>query len=305
MTPRTAATAFRIVAVAEALLLGRPAGRHVREVRPRDHRAGRARSSARSTARIFVAYVVVALVAEPGAALVRRARRCSPWSAPSRRWPPCGSSGWPPATTSCRASRRFRPPDRRATRRRSLRSRSCPNPSCRPPPAPSWRAPPVCSARGGRRAWSPGSSGTAGSPGRPAAATCPSRTPTSSTGSGSISKTITAVVVMRLRDEGLLHLDDPLDRHLPGTPLGDRTIGQLLSHLAGASAESPGGWWERTPGGSLDDLAARAGRRRPRRGPAVPLLQPRVRPARRAGRPHARAPPGTTPSPPRCSRRWA
>ncbi|MET0765775.1 MAG: serine hydrolase domain-containing protein [Blastococcus sp.] len=72
---------------------------------------------------------------------------------------------------------------------------------------------------------------------------------------GSISKTVTAVVVMRLRDEGLLHLDDPLDRHLPGTPLGDRTIGQLLSHLAGASAESPGGWWERTPGGSLDDLA--------------------------------------------------
>jgi CubicO group peptidase (beta-lactamase class C family) len=72
---------------------------------------------------------------------------------------------------------------------------------------------------------------------------------------GSISKTVTAVLVMRLRDEGALHLDDALDRHLPGTPLGDRTIGQLLSHLAGASAESPGGWWERTPGGSLDDLA--------------------------------------------------
>jgi CubicO group peptidase (beta-lactamase class C family) len=71
---------------------------------------------------------------------------------------------------------------------------------------------------------------------------------------GSISKTVTAVVVMRLRDEGLLHLDDTLDQHLPGTPLGDRTIGQLLSHLAGASAESPGGWWERTPGGTLDDL---------------------------------------------------
>jgi CubicO group peptidase (beta-lactamase class C family) len=71
---------------------------------------------------------------------------------------------------------------------------------------------------------------------------------------GSISKTVTAVVVMRLRDEGRLHLDDVLDRHLPGTPLGDRTIGQLLSHLAGASAESPGGWWERTPGGSLAEL---------------------------------------------------
>jgi CubicO group peptidase (beta-lactamase class C family) len=72
---------------------------------------------------------------------------------------------------------------------------------------------------------------------------------------GSISKTVTAVAVMRLRDEGRLHLDDPLDRHLPGTPFGDRTIGQLLSHLGGASAESPGGWWERTPGGSLEELA--------------------------------------------------
>src|SRR5215210_3893060 len=71
---------------------------------------------------------------------------------------------------------------------------------------------------------------------------------------GSISKTVTAVAVMRLRDEGRLGLDDPLDRHLPGTPFGDRTIGQLLSHLAGASAESPGGWGERTPGGSLDEL---------------------------------------------------
>jgi CubicO group peptidase (beta-lactamase class C family) len=72
---------------------------------------------------------------------------------------------------------------------------------------------------------------------------------------GSISKTVTAVAVLRLRDEGRLSLDDPLERHLPATPLGDRTIGQLLSHLAGASSESPGEWWERSPGGSLTDLA--------------------------------------------------
>jgi CubicO group peptidase (beta-lactamase class C family) len=75
---------------------------------------------------------------------------------------------------------------------------------------------------------------------------------------GSISKTITAIVVMRLRDEGRLHLDDLLDQHVPGTPFGNRTIGQLLSHLAGGSAESPGGWWERTPGGALADLALTA-----------------------------------------------
>ena len=30
---------------------------------------------------------------------------------------------------------------------------------------------------------------------------------------GSISKTVTAVAVLRLRDEGRVHLDDPLDRH--------------------------------------------------------------------------------------------
>src|SRR3954464_1241175 len=72
---------------------------------------------------------------------------------------------------------------------------------------------------------------------------------------GSISKTVTAIAGLRLGDEGRLGLDDPLDRHLPGTPLGDRTVGQLLSHLAGASAESPGDWWERTPGGSVDGLA--------------------------------------------------
>ncbi|MFW3173100.1 serine hydrolase domain-containing protein [Geodermatophilus sp. CPCC 206100] len=71
---------------------------------------------------------------------------------------------------------------------------------------------------------------------------------------GSISKTVTAVAVLRLRDEGRLRLDDPLDRHVPGTPLGERTVGQLLAHVAGAAAESPGSWWERTPGGSLADL---------------------------------------------------
>ncbi len=72
---------------------------------------------------------------------------------------------------------------------------------------------------------------------------------------GSISKTITAITVLRLRDEGVVDLDDPLERHLPGTPLGERTLGQLLSHLAGAGSESPGVWWERAPGTTLEGLA--------------------------------------------------
>ncbi len=65
---------------------------------------------------------------------------------------------------------------------------------------------------------------------------------------GSITKTFTAVLVMRLRDEGLLDLGDPLEKHLPGTGVGEVTVAQLLSHTAGLAAETPGPWWERTPG---------------------------------------------------------
>ncbi|MFJ2646018.1 serine hydrolase domain-containing protein [Streptomyces sp. NPDC087420] len=72
---------------------------------------------------------------------------------------------------------------------------------------------------------------------------------------GSITKTFTAVLVMRLRDEGLLDLGDPLERHLPGTGVGDATIFQLLGHSAGLAAETPGAWWERTPGTLRPTLA--------------------------------------------------
>ncbi|MEV6962656.1 serine hydrolase domain-containing protein [Streptomyces sp. NPDC051207] len=72
---------------------------------------------------------------------------------------------------------------------------------------------------------------------------------------GSITKTFTAVLVMRLRDEGLLDLADPLDKHLPGSGAGESTIVQLLSHTAGLAAESPGPWWERTPGSLRPELA--------------------------------------------------
>ncbi|WP_225727308.1 MULTISPECIES: serine hydrolase [unclassified Nocardia] len=73
---------------------------------------------------------------------------------------------------------------------------------------------------------------------------------------GSITKSLVATVVLRLRDEGRLDLSDPLDRHVPGSPMGDRTIAQLLSHTAGVRAESPGDWWERTEGGDWAELAA-------------------------------------------------
>ncbi|WP_405163669.1 beta-lactamase family protein [Nocardia sp. NBC_01499] len=72
---------------------------------------------------------------------------------------------------------------------------------------------------------------------------------------GSITKSMVAAVVLRLRDEGKLDLADPLDKHVPGAPLGDRTVAQLLSHTSGLRAESPGDWWERTEGGDWAELA--------------------------------------------------
>ncbi|MEV0090542.1 serine hydrolase domain-containing protein [Streptomyces sp. NPDC050738] len=78
---------------------------------------------------------------------------------------------------------------------------------------------------------------------------------------GSITKTFTAVVVLRLRDEGLLDLGDPLEKHLPGTGAGDVTIAQLLGHTAGLAAETPGAWWERTPGTERPELADVLGER--------------------------------------------
>src|SRR4051794_24081666 len=69
---------------------------------------------------------------------------------------------------------------------------------------------------------------------------------------GSITKTFIAVLVMRLRDEGRLDLNDELDKHLGGTSFGHLTIAQLLSHTGGLMSEAPGAWWERAPG---DDWA--------------------------------------------------
>lgn len=83
---------------------------------------------------------------------------------------------------------------------------------------------------------------------------------------GSITKTFTAVLVMRLRDEGLLDLADPLEKHLPGSGAGEATVAQLLSHTGGLAAESPGPWWERTPGSLRPELADVLGEQ-PRRHP--------------------------------------
>jgi len=73
---------------------------------------------------------------------------------------------------------------------------------------------------------------------------------------GSITKTFVAVEVLRMRDEGLLDLSDPLRRHIDDAPFGDITIAQLLSHTSGLQAETNGPWWERTAGGTWAELMA-------------------------------------------------
>jgi CubicO group peptidase (beta-lactamase class C family) len=71
---------------------------------------------------------------------------------------------------------------------------------------------------------------------------------------GSITKSLTAAVVLRLRDDDRLSLDDPLERHLPGTGIGAVPLRQLLAHAGGLQREPDGPWWERAAGSPLAAL---------------------------------------------------
>jgi CubicO group peptidase (beta-lactamase class C family) len=73
---------------------------------------------------------------------------------------------------------------------------------------------------------------------------------------GSITKSMTAALVLQLRDEGLLDLADPVGRHVPDAPYADRTLRSLLSHASGIRAEPVGPWWERSPGVDWPTLAS-------------------------------------------------
>jgi CubicO group peptidase (beta-lactamase class C family) len=59
----------------------------------------------------------------------------------------------------------------------------------------------------------------------------------------SITKTVTAVGILQLRDEGKLNLEDRLTRHVPEAK-HDPTIRGLLTHLSGIQREVPGDVWE-------------------------------------------------------------
>jgi CubicO group peptidase (beta-lactamase class C family) len=57
-------------------------------------------------------------------------------------------------------------------------------------------------------------------------------------------KTFTATMVMALRDEGRLTLEDPLETHLPEVSHRGLTVRQCLAHLSGLQREPVGDVWE-------------------------------------------------------------
>jgi CubicO group peptidase (beta-lactamase class C family) len=80
----------------------------------------------------------------------------------------------------------------------------------------------------------------------------------------SITKTLTAAMMFRLRDDGLLALDDPLERFLPefaavrerGGRRRDVTIRRLLTHHSGLTTETPLPSWSAAQFPSRDEVLA-------------------------------------------------
>lgn len=73
---------------------------------------------------------------------------------------------------------------------------------------------------------------------------------------GSITKTMTAVLVMQARDEGKLDLTDTLSDHLGSVGYAEVTLRDALAHTSGMQSEPRGQWWERTRGSDFDTVAA-------------------------------------------------
>src|SRR5882762_8011074 len=75
----------------------------------------------------------------------------------------------------------------------------------------------------------------------------------------SLTTTFTAAAIVRLRDQGRLHLDDTLSRYLPAFPHGPRiTIRQLLGHASGVANPDYVSLFGRQV--SLDEIIAEIGK---------------------------------------------
>ncbi len=73
---------------------------------------------------------------------------------------------------------------------------------------------------------------------------------------GSVTKTFTAALVLQLRDQGLLGLEDPLRAHLDVPAHGDLTIRAMLSHTAGLQREPAGNVWDTFDVPDVDQVIA-------------------------------------------------
>ena len=69
-------------------------------------------------------------------------------------------------------------------------------------------------------------------------------------------KTFTAVLVMALRDEGRLSLDDTLDTFVPEVKHPGLTVRQCLAHVSGMQREPVGDVWETLVNPDVDELVA-------------------------------------------------
>jgi CubicO group peptidase (beta-lactamase class C family) len=102
--------------------------------------------------------------------------------------------------------------------------------------------------RGGQSLWADGIGvADVGAPGEPPG-------PDSKFGIASITKTFTATVVMALRDEGRLSLDDSIDEHVPESKHTGVTIRQMLSHTTGMQREPVGDVWDTLVSPDRDEL---------------------------------------------------
>jgi CubicO group peptidase (beta-lactamase class C family) len=73
---------------------------------------------------------------------------------------------------------------------------------------------------------------------------------------GSITKTMTAVLVLQLVRDGRIGLEDPASVVLGDVGYAGRSLRTLLAHSSGMQSEPAGSWWERSAGLSFDELVA-------------------------------------------------
>ena len=73
--------------------------------------------------------------------------------------------------------------------------------------------------------------------------------------SGSITKTLTAVLVLQLVRDGEIDLDAPAATWLGDVAYAGRSVRSLLAHSSGIRSEPVGSWWERSAGMAWEELA--------------------------------------------------